>query len=356
MKPTGNSTIQIGSRTLGPGHKPYLIAEMSGNHNQSLDRALMIVEAAAKSGAHAVKLQTYRADTMTLNSDSKDFVIQDEGNLWKGKNLYKLYEEAATPYEWHAPIMKRCQELGMECFSSPFDAEAVDFLMDLEVPCFKIASFEATYFPLLKKVAKTGKPVIMSTGMASEEEIRDSVKYLKDNGCKDLILLKCTSTYPASPESTNILTIPDMRERFQTMVGLSDHTMGCGVAVASVALGAVAIEKHFTLRRADGGVDSAFSMEPEEFKLLATESERAFLALGQVTYGTQNANEEYSRKYRRSIYVSRDLKKGEVFSEDNLKCVRPAFGLSTKHFDSILGKKSKHDLKMGTPLKLEDVE
>ncbi len=351
-----NSTIRIGSRTLGPGHKPFLIAEMSGNHNQSLDRALQIVEAAAASGAHAVKLQTYRADTITMDADSKDFEIQDEGSLWKGKKLYNLYQEAATPYDWHAPIFKRCQELGMECFSSPFDEEAVDFLMDLKVPCFKIASFEATYFPLLKKVAKTGKPVIMSTGMASEAEVRESVQYLRDNGCRDLILLKCTSTYPASPESTNILTIPDMRERFQTMVGLSDHTMGCGVGIASVALGAVAIEKHFTLRRADGGVDSAFSMEPAEFKLLADESERAFLALGKITYGTQNENEEKSRKYRRSIYVSKDMKKGEKFSAENLKCVRPAFGLPTKNYESVLGKTASHDLKRGTPLQQGDIE
>ena len=350
------SSIQIGRFKLGPGHRPFLIAEMSGNHNQSLDRALEIVEAAAKSGAHALKLQTYRADTMTLDSDAADFEIRDENSLWKGKKLYNLYQEAATPYEWHAPIMKRCHELGMECFSSPFDDEAVDFLMDLKVPCFKIASFEATYFPLLKKVAQTGKPVIMSTGMASFEEITESVNYLKQHGCKELILLKCTSTYPASPESTNILTIPDMRERFQVPVGLSDHTMGTGVAVASVSLGAVAIEKHFTLRRADGGVDSAFSMEPEEFASLAVESERAFLALGKVTYGTQNENEIKSRKFRRSIYVSQDIKKGDVFTAKNLKCVRPAHGLSTKYYDVTLGKKAKADLKKGTPLKLEDCE
>lgn len=351
-----NKEIQIGSFKLGPGHKPFLIAEMSGNHNQSLDRAFKIVEAAARSGAHALKLQTYKADTMTLDVDSKDFEIHDENSLWKGKKLYNLYQEAATPYEWHEPIIKKCKELGMECFSSPFDDDAVDFLMSLNTPCFKIASFEATYFPLLKKVAKTGKPVIMSTGMASAEEITESVNYLKQHGCKDLILLKCTSTYPATPESTNILTIPDMRERFQLPIGLSDHTMGTGVAVASVALGVVAIEKHFTLARADGGVDSAFSMEPAEFASLAIESERAFLSLGKVSYGSQNANEEKSKQFRRSIYVSADIKKGEVFSEKNLKCVRPSMGLSTKYFDVMLGKKAKADLKRGTPLKLEDGE
>lgn len=351
-----SKVIKIGSKYVGGDNFPFLIAEMSGNHNQSLDRALEIVEVAAASGAHALKLQTYRADTMTLDVDGPGFQIKDENSLWKGKNLYKLYEEAATPYEWHAPIMKRCHELGMECFSSPFDDEAVDFLMSLNVPCFKIASFEATYFPLLKKVAATGKPVIMSTGMASVEEITESVNYLKEHGCKELILLKCTSTYPASPESTNILTIPDMRETFHVPVGLSDHTMGTGVAVASVALGAVVIEKHFTLRRSDGGVDSAFSMEPAEFASLSQETERAFLSLGKVTYGTQNENEERSRKYRRSIYVSQDIKKGEVLSEKNLKCVRPAFGLSTKYYDITLGKKAKVDLKKGTPLKLEDCE
>jgi pseudaminic acid synthase len=348
--------IQIGSRIVGPGRKPFLIAEMSGNHNQSLDRALAIVEAAAKSGADALKLQTYTADTITMKSDSPDFVIQDQESLWKGKNLYNLYQEACTPYEWHAPIMRRCKELGVECFSSPFDPTAVDFLMDLNVPCFKIASFEATYFPLLKKVAQTGKPVIMSTGMASAEEIKESVDYLKDHGCKELILLKCTSTYPASPDSTNILTIPDMRERFGVQVGLSDHTMGIGVSVASVSLGATVIEKHFTLRRSDGGVDSAFSMEPEEFNALSVESERAFLALGKVTYGTQNQNEEKSLKYRRSIYVSNEIKKGDKFSENNLKCVRPAFGISTKYFESTLGKLAKRDLKVGTPLSMQDIE
>lgn len=347
--------IQIGRFKVGPGHAPFLIAEMSGNHNQSLERALHIVEEAAKAGAHAVKLQTYKAETMTLDVNTPEFEIRDENSLWKGKKLFNLYQEAATPYEWHAPIFKKCKELGMECFSSPFDTEAVDFLNELGAPCFKIASFEATYFPLLKKVAQTGKPVIMSTGMASENEISDSVNYLKQHGCKELILLKCTSTYPATPESTNINTIPDMRNRFNCHVGLSDHTMGVGVAVASVSLGAVAIEKHFTLRRADGGVDSAFSMEPEEFKSLAVESERAFLALGKVVYGIQNENESKSRKYRRSIYISEDIKAGTVLSEHNIKCVRPAHGLETKYYDQVIGKKSLRDLTKGTPLKLEDV-
>ncbi len=350
------NSIKIGNRLVGMGHAPFLIAEMSGNHNQSLDRAFEIVEAAAKSGAHALKLQTYTAETMTLDVDTDDFLIQDKNSLWSGRRLHNLYQEAATPYEWHAPLFKKCQELGMMCFSTPFDESAVDFLMDLNVPCFKIASFENTYFPLLKKVAQTGKPVIMSTGMASLEELTESVQYLKENGCKDLILLKCTSTYPASPDSTNILTIPDMRERFQCLVGLSDHTMGIGVSVASVSLGAVAIEKHFTLRRADGGVDSTFSMEPEELKALAIESERAFLSLGKVTYGTQNDNEAKSKAFRRSIYISQDVKKGDVISRNNIKCVRPSFGLSTKHFESILGKKLNKDFKRGHALKMEDID
>lgn len=348
--------IQIGRFTIGPGHRPFLIAEMSGNHNQSLDRALEIVEAAANSGAHAVKLQTYTPETMTLDTDQPEFQIRDETSLWNGKRLFDLYREAATPYEYHAPIFKKCHELGMECFSSPFDSEAVDFLSALGASCFKIASFEVTYFPLLKKIAQTGKPVIMSTGMASEDEIRESIDYLKANGCKELILLKCTSTYPASPDSTHILTIPDMREKFQTMVGLSDHTMGIGVSIASVALGAVVIEKHFTLRRADGGVDSAFSMEPEEFKALNIESERAYLALGRVIYGTQNADEDRSKNYRRSIYVAQDIKAGEEFTDQNIKCVRPAYGLETKFYEQVIGKLSNTNLKKGTPLKVEDVQ
>lgn len=347
--------IQIGHIKVGPGHKPFVIAEMSGNHNQSIDRAFAIVEAAAKAGAHALKLQTYTPDTMTINLSEGDFYISDDKSLWKGRNLYDLYKEAYTPWDWHEPIMKKCKELGMLCFSTPFDETAVDFLEGLNVPCYKIASFENTCIPLLKKVAKTKKPMIISTGMATVGELEETVKTVRSFGCEDIILLKCTSTYPATPENTNILTIPHMRDLFDVQVGLSDHTMGCGVAVASVALGAPVIEKHFTLRRADGGVDSAFSMEPEEFKTLVTESERAWQGMGKVIYGIQTAQEEKSKTFRRSVYIVEDVKAGEVFTEKNVRCVRPGFGLETKHYEGLMGKKANKDLKKGTPMRLEYV-
>jgi len=345
--------IQFGHVKVGPGHKPFLIAEMSGNHNQSIDRAMKIVEAAAASGAHALKLQTYTADTMTLNVQKEGFNIKDSGSLWAGRNLYDLYKEAYTPWEWHAPIMKRCQELGMLCFSTPFDESAVDFLESINAPFYKIASFENTCIPLLKKVARLKKPMIISTGMATVGELDETVRTVKEAGCEDLVLLKCTSTYPATPENTNILTIPHMRELYDVQVGLSDHTMGCGVSVASVALGATVIEKHFTLARADGGVDSAFSMEPAEFKMLAIETERAWQAMGKVTYGVQSANEEKSKAFRRTIYVSADIKAGDILDEKNIRCVRPGFGLETKYYEQILGRKINRDLTIGTPMRLE---
>lgn len=351
-----NQEISIAGHWIGPNHPPMLVAEMSGNHNQSLERALKIVEAAAQSGAHALKLQTYTPEQMTLNSDSKDFLIEDPSSLWSGRTLYKLYQEAATPLEWHKAIFKKCDELGLVCFSTPFHADTVDFLADLGCPCFKIASFELTYFPLLKRVAATGKPVIMSTGMASLNEIEESVNFLRENGAGPIILLKCTSTYPATAEHSNIRTIPDMRAKFNCHVGLSDHTMGTTTSVASVALGAVLIEKHFTLSRAEGGVDSAFSMEPAEFYRLAEDVSQAHLSLGRVIYGPQNEKESNSRKYRRSIYVSQNIQSGELLTEKNLSCVRPAFGLPTKYFDQIIGKKAKRSLVFGSPLKQEDFE
>jgi len=322
---------------------------MSGNHNQSLDRALSIVEAAAKSGAHALKIQTYTADTMTLDIKRGEFVVADPESLWEGKSLYELYAEAYTPWEWHKPILDRCRNLGMIGFSTPFDESAVDFLESLGVPCYKIASFENTDIPLIRKVAATGKPVIISTGMATASELDEAVRTAREAGCKDLILLKCTSTYPATPENTNILTIPHLRELFHCQAGLSDHTMGIGVAVASVALGATVIEKHFTLRRADGGVDSAFSMEPEEMRLLVTESERARRALGNVSYGPTD-KEQASVNYRRSIYVTQDMKAGDAFNKENLRAIRPGFGLPPKYYDVILGKSARQDIKKGTPL------
>lgn len=341
--------ITIGTRCIGPRHQPFIIAEMSGNHNQSLERALEIVEAAAVTGAHALKIQTYTADTMTLDLDEGEFFISDPNSLWKGKSLYELYQEAYTPWEWHKPIFDRCKELGMIAFSTPFDETAVDFLERLDVPCYKIASFENTDIPLIRKVAATGKPMIISTGMATVAEMDESVRATREAGCKDVILLKCTSTYPATPENTNILTIPHMRELFQCEVGLSDHTMGIGVSIASVALGATVIEKHFTLRRADGGVDSAFSMEPEEMKALVVETELASQAMGRISYGPTE-KEKASLQYRRSLYVAEDMKAGDVFNRKNLRAIRPGFGLPPKYYDIFLGKKIKKDAKKGIPV------
>lgn len=343
--------IKVLDKVVGSAHKPFIIAEMSGNHNQSLDRALEIVEAAAKAGVDALKIQTYTADTMTLDVEEGEFFIKDKNSLWKGKSLYKLYEEAYTPWEWHQPIFDRARELGMIPFSSPFDETAVDFLEELDVPLYKIASFENTDIPLIKKVASTGKPMIISTGMATVAELDDTVRTAREYGCKDLILLKCTSTYPATPENTNIITIPHMRELFDVQVGLSDHTLGTGVAVASVALGATVIEKHFTLNRADGGVDSSFSMEPDEMRALVTETERAWQALGKITYGPTE-KEKDSLKFRRSIYVVKDIKAGEEFTRENIKVIRPGYGLEPKYFEKILGRKSNVNIKAGTPISL----
>lgn len=341
--------MQISSRTLGAGHAPYLIAEMSGNHNHSLGRALAIVDAAAEAGADAIKLQTYTADSMTLNVRKPGFVIEDPKSLWNGRQLFDLYDEAHTPWDWHAPIMARAKERGIVCFSSPFDATAVDFLETLDVPAYKIASFEMTDISLIRKVAATGKPMIISTGMANVAEIGTSVAAARDAGAKEIILLKCTSTYPATPENSNLATIPNMRETFGCMVGLSDHTMGCGVAVASVALGACVIEKHFTLARADGGVDSAFSMEPPEFRQMRDECDRAALAIGQITYGGTSA-EEGSRQFRRSLYIAQDVKAGDLLTAENLRAVRPGFGLPPGFLDTLLGKRVARDLEAGTPM------
>lgn len=341
--------IKIADRLIGTGQPPFVIAEISGNHNQSLERALEIVEAASKAGAHALKIQTYTADTMTLDLDEGEFFISDPNSLWKGKSLYKLYQEAYTPWEWHKPIFDRCKELGMIAFSTPFDETAVDFLESLDVPCYKIASFENIHIPLIRKVAATGKPMIISTGMATVAELDETVRAARDAGCEDIILLKCTSTYPATPENTNILTIPHMRDLFQCEVGLSDHTMGIGTSVASIALGATVIEKHFTLRRADGGVDSAFSMEPDEMKELVIETERAWQALGKISYGPTE-KEKASLQYRRSLYVAEDMKAGDVFTKENLRAIRPGFGLPPKYFDLLLGKRINEDAKAGTPV------
>ena len=341
--------MKIEDRTIGQQFQPYLIAEMSGNHNQSLERALAIVDAAARSGADAIKLQTYTADTMTLDVSAPGFVIEDPQSLWAGRQLYDLYKEAYTPWEWHAPIMERARSQGLHCFSTPFDETAVDFLESLDVPAYKIASFENTDLPLIRKVASTGKPMIISTGMASAAEIDDAVRTAREGGCTQLVLLKCTSTYPATPENTNIRTIPNMRETFGCEVGLSDHTMGHGVAVGAVALGATVVEKHFTLNRADGGVDSAFSMEPKEFAALREETDRAWQALGTITYGGTRA-EEKSRVFRRSLYVSTDIPAGGVLSRNNVRIVRPGFGLAPKHLDAVLGRHVARATPAGTPV------
>ena len=342
--------ITICNRKIGAGHPPFIIAEMSGNHNQSLDRALEIVEAAAKTGAHALKIQTYTPDTMTLDLDEREFHISDPKSLWAGTSLYKLYGEAYTPWEWHKPIFDRARELGVIAFSTPFDDTAVDFLESLDVPCYKIASFENTDLPLIRRVAATGKPLIISTGMATVAELDETVRAARDAGCRDLILLKCTSTYPATAGNTNILTIPHMRELFGCEVGLSDHTMGVGVSVASVALGATVIEKHFTLNRADGGVDSTFSMEPAEMTQLVVETERAWEALGQVSYGSTDA-ETKSLQFRRSLYIVQDMKAGDVLTRENVRAIRPGLGLPTKYLEHVLSKSVKQDVKRGTAMR-----
>ena len=351
MNKTQNG-IAIAGRRIARDAKPFVVAEMSGNHNRSLDRALAIVDAAAAAGAHALKIQTYTADTMTLALESGEFTIDEPGSLWKGRTLHDLYDEAHTPWEWHAPIFERCRALGMIGFSAPFDATAVDFLESLDVPCYKIASFENTDIPLIRKVAATGKPLIISTGMASLEELDESVREARAAGCRELVLLKCTSTYPAPPDCSNLRTIGDLRSRFDCEAGLSDHTAGIGAAIASVALGATVIEKHFTLARADGGVDAAFSLEPHELRSLVDETERAWLALGEVSYGPTQA-EAKSLVFRRSLYVVRDMHAGEICTHENVRAIRPGLGLPPKHLDRVLGQAVARDVAQGTPLSWE---
>ena len=340
---------KLGERPIGRGFPPLIIAEMSGNHNQSLDRALAIVTAAAEAGAHAVKLQTYTPDTMTIDLDEREFHISDEASLWAGTSLYKVYGEAHTPWEWHKPIMDLARELGIFAFSTPFDDSAVDFLETLDVPCYKIASLENNDLPLIRRVARTGKPIIIASGLATAAELDETVRAARAAGCSDLVLLKCTSAYPATAENSNVVSIPHMREMFGCEIGLSDHTMGVGVAVAAVAHGATVIEKHFTLSRADGGVDSSFSMEPAEMRQLVAESRRAWQSLGQVSYGPIEA-ERSSLQHRRSLYVVKNLRSGDLLTRENVRAIRPGLGLPPKYFEVVLGRVLNQDVVRGTAL------
>lgn len=338
-----NALTKLGSR------EPFIIAEMSGNHNGSLDRALKLVEAAAASGADAIKLQTYTAETMTLDLQDGDFLISDPKSLWSGRTLYSLYEEAHTPWDWHEPIFRKARELGIVPLSTPFDASAVSLLEELEVEAYKIASFENIDLALIREVASKGKPVIISTGLASVSEIAEAVNTARENGCENLTLLKTTSSYPASPENSNLLTIPHMKTLFRCSVGISDHTLGIGAALAAVALGASVIEKHLTLDRSDGGVDSSFSMTPDELSLLVRESKNASLSLGEISYGPSK-EEMGSFVFRRSLYITSDMKKGEELSQTNLRAIRPGFGLAPKYLETVIGKKVNQDIVAGTRL------
>ncbi len=344
-----HSSIAIGDRAIGPEHPPFIVAEMSGNHDGSLDKALAIVDAAAETGGDAVKLQTYTADTMTIDHEGPGFRIDDPDSLWFGKTLYALYEEAHTPWDWHAPIMNRCRERGLLCFSTPFDESAIRLLEDLEVPAYKIASFENVDLELLGRVAQTRKPVILSTGMATLEELEQAVSTLRDNGCEDLILLKCTSAYPAPPEAANLRAMNALEEQFETLVGLSDHTLGSTVAVAAVSMGGCFVEKHFTLDRAAGGVDSAFSLEPDEMAELVSACRTAWASLGSPQLGPISA-EQGSLVFRRSLYVLEDVEAGAPFTSENVRSIRPGFGLPPRDLPKVLGKRAARKIQRGTPL------
>jgi pseudaminic acid synthase len=341
--------IQIGDHTISTHTRPFIIAEMSGNHNQSLEKALEIVDVAATTGADALKIQTYTPDTMTIDKGDGEFFISDAKSLWKGESLYNLYKIAHTPWDWHAPIMERAKKHGIICFSTPFDLSSVEFLEKLNVPAYKIASFENIDLPLIKRVAETGKPIIISTGMASVAEIDEAVQTVKQTGNKKLVLLKCTSTYPASAENSNILTIPHMKHLFGCEIGLSDHTIGIGTAIAAVAHGATVIEKHFTINRNEGGVDSTFSIEPEEMRMLVSESKSAWQALGKIQYGPIEA-EKPSLVFRRSLYITEDVKPGDILTVQNLRSIRPGYGLPPKFINAVLGRRVTRAILRGSPL------
>ena len=349
-----NHEIKIGNRVLNNDSQTYIIAEMSGNHNMDYERAVKIVEAAKKAGADAIKLQTYTADTITLNSDAPCFQIT-QGTLWDGTTLHKLYEEAYTPWEWQPKLKELANSLGMDCFSSPFDFTSVDFLEKMDVPAYKIASFEITDIPLIKKVASTGKPVIISTGIATVEDIELALKTCKEAGNENVILLKCSSAYPAPYESINLNTMVDMADKFGCIMGLSDHTMGSAVSIAAVAMGAKVIEKHLTLARADGGVDAAFSMEPQEFKEMVEGIRNVEKAKGIVSYDLTD-KQKSQRTFSRSLFIAADIKAGEILTPENLRSVRPANGLHTKYYEELLGRKVVRDCKYGEPMNWDMVE
>ena len=345
--------VVIDGKTIGPGYKPYVVAEISGNHNGEINRALELVELAAQSGADAVKLQTYRPDTMTIESDRDDFKVK--GGLWDGYTLYDLYQWAHTPWEWHEPLFEKAKEVGITIFSSPFDETAVDYLEELDVPAYKIASFEVVDLPLIEKVAKTGKPVVISTGMANIQEIGDAVNVLKKQGCEQIIVLHCISSYPAPIEQANILTIPEISKRFDVVSGLSDHTLSNTAAVASVALGAHFIEKHIIQKRSDGGPDSAFSLEPHELKSLCDETSAAYQSLGHAGFDLKDA-EKASTVFRRSLYVVEDVKAGEAFTDKNVRRIRPGYGMPPRHFSNVLTKVAAKDILRGTALTADLIE
>jgi pseudaminic acid synthase len=342
--------FKIAGRTVGASHRPYVIAELSANHLGGIDRAFAIMEAAKLAGADAVKLQTYTADTMTIDCDGPGFVI--EGGLWDGRKLYDLYREAHTPWDWHEALFAKGRELGIAVFSTPFDATAIDLLERLGAPAYKIASFEAVDLALIARAAATGKPLIISTGMTDKDEVDRALAAARSAGARDIVLLHCVSSYPAKPEDSNLRTIPDMAAEFDVLVGLSDHTPGSAVALAATALGACAVEKHLTLRRGDGGPDSAFSLEPDEFARLVAETSVAHAALGQVSYAPESS-EQMMRKLRRSLYVVADMTEGEIFTEQNLRAIRPGLGLAPRYLSDILGKRASGPIKRGTPLQWE---